>query len=132
MALFQKKQFEELADAKGDYCISIYVPTHRVGENKESKITLKNHVAKIDKELTEFGLKKAEVNQYLEPIRKFLDNSSFWRLLSDTLVIFRNKINLRITISLFRHLNSQLFPTNFILSPCSIYLIKMTPISFSC
>ncbi len=91
MALFQKKQFEELAEVNTEYCISIYVPTQRVGENKESKITLKNHVSKIEKELTEFGLKKAEVNEYMEPIRKILDDSSFWRLLSDTLVIFRNK-----------------------------------------
>jgi hypothetical protein len=91
MALFQKKQFEELAEVSTEYCISIYIPTQRVGENKESKITLKNHVSKIEKELTEFGLKKAEVGEYLEPVRKFLDDSSFWRLLSDTLVIFRNK-----------------------------------------
>lgn len=91
MALFQRKQFEELAEVKAEYCISIYVPTQRVGENKESKLTLKNQASKIEKELTGFGLKKAEVNEYLEPIKKILDDSSFWRLLSDTLIIFRNK-----------------------------------------
>jgi hypothetical protein len=121
MALFQKKQFEELADAKGDYCISIYVPTHRVGENKESKITLKNHVAKIDKELTEFGLKKAVVNQYLEPIRKFLDNSSFWRFLSDTLVIFRNK-------NKFTYHNLPLQTPEFSIVSDQFYLVPMLDI----
>jgi len=121
MALFQKKQFDELAGVKTEYCISIYVPTQRVGENKESKITLKNHVAKIEKELTEFGLKKAEVNEYLEPIRKLLDDSSFWRLLSDTLVVFRNRDK-------FTYHNLPLQTPEFSIVSNSFYLFPMLDI----
>ncbi len=91
MTLFQKKEFEELASVKTNYCISIYVPTQRVGENKESRLTLKNSVSAAEKQLLGLGLKKVEVEEYLEPVRKVVDDTSIWRLLSDTMVIFRNK-----------------------------------------
>ncbi len=91
MALFQKKEFEELAAVNTEYCISIYIPTQRVGENKESRLTLKNTVSLVEKQLIGLGLKKAEAEKYLEPIRKVVDDTSIWRLLSDTMVIFRSK-----------------------------------------
>jgi hypothetical protein len=91
MSLFQKTQFEELAAVKSEYCISVYIPTQRVGENKESRLMLKNQVSSIEKQLTGYGLKKVETDEYLNPLRKILDDTSIWRLLSDTMVIFRNR-----------------------------------------
>lgn len=91
MRLFQKKEFEELADVNSKYCISIYLPTQRVGENKGSRLTLKNTVAAIEKKLSDLGLKKAEADEYLEPVRQILDDTSIWRLLSDTMVILRSR-----------------------------------------
>lgn len=91
MTLFQKKEFEELAAIETQYCISIYIPTQRVGENKESRLTLKNTVSAVEKQLLGLGLKRTEAEVYLEPIKKVIDDTSIWRLLSDTMVIFRNK-----------------------------------------
>ncbi|HKJ78015.1 MAG TPA: hypothetical protein VKA10_00715, partial [Prolixibacteraceae bacterium] len=91
MALFQKKQFEELAGEKGEYCISIYIPTERQGENKESVIHLKNEIAKVQKQLSGFGLKQKEIDEYLDPVKKIQEDVNIWRHLSDSLVIFRNK-----------------------------------------
>lgn len=91
MTLFQKKELEELAAIEKKYCISIYIPTQRVGENKESRLTLKNSVSAVEKQLLGLGLKKTEAEEYLEPIRKVVDDTSIWRLLSDTMVIFRSK-----------------------------------------
>lgn len=91
MALFQKKQFEELANERGKYCISIYVPTQRNGENKESVIYLKNEIAKVQKELSGFGLKQKEIDEYLAPVKKLHEDVNLWRHLSDSLIIFRSK-----------------------------------------
>ncbi len=92
MALFTKKQFDDLANEKGNYCISIYIPTQRNGENKESLIRLKNKVSEVEKQLSEIGLKPKEIEEYLQPLKdKLIANSSIWRLLSDALVVFRSK-----------------------------------------
>lgn len=91
MALFKKNQFEELANEKGQHSISIYIPTERNGENKKSVIYLKNQIAEIEKELGNFGLKKREIKEYIEPIKKLQEDVNLWRHLSDALVIFRGK-----------------------------------------
>lgn len=91
MALFTKQQFEELASEKEKYCISIYIPTERNGENKKSVIYLKNRITAVEKELVNFGLKQKEIQEYIEPIKKLHDDVNLWRHLSDALVIFRSK-----------------------------------------
>jgi len=91
MAIFKKKQFEELAEEKGKYCISIYIPTQRQGENKESKIYLKNKIAGAEKELADFGLKQKEIDEYLKPLKELHEDVNLWRHLSDALVVFSSK-----------------------------------------
>lgn len=98
MRLFHRKEFEELAAVQNDYCISIYIPTQRVGENKESRLTLKNTISAVEKKLMDLGLKKTEADVYVDPIKKVVDDSSIWRLLSDTLVIFRSREHFMVKI----------------------------------
>ena len=61
MTLLKKKQFDDLVAEKSNYCVSIYIPTHKSGENKDSMIRLKNQVSKIEDELIELGLKQKDV-----------------------------------------------------------------------
>ena len=91
MALFRKKQFEELEKTEGKYCISIYIPTERFGENKESVIRYKNRVAEVEKQLKDFGLKPREIEEYLEPLKALQNDTDLWRKLSDALVVFRSE-----------------------------------------
>ncbi len=91
MALFRKKHFEELAQAEGKYCISIYVPTERYGENKESMVSFKNQIAEAEKQLEEFGLKPREIEKYLDPVKALQSDTNLWRDLSDALVVFRSE-----------------------------------------
>jgi len=94
MAIFTKNKFEELAQERGEYCISIYIPTTRSGNNKESSIRLKNQLNKIETELSEnLGLKPKEIEEYLKPIVDLLNDSNIWRHMSDTLIVFRSKDN---------------------------------------
>lgn len=118
MALFQKKEFDELAAIKNEYCISIYIPTQKVGENKESRLRLKNSVSALEKQLMELGFKKTEAEQYLNPVKKVVDDTSIWRLLSDTMVIFRSHDHFSI-----RHL--PIASREFFLISTQFYLLPL-------
>jgi hypothetical protein len=97
MALFTKNKFESLAMERGSFCISIYIPCERGGENKKSKLMLKNKLAEAGIQLSEMGVKNKELENYLEPIKKLLDDSGLWRQLSDSLIIFRNQDDFNFT-----------------------------------
>ncbi len=90
MTLLKKKQFDELVAERGDYCVSIYIPTHHNGENKDSMIRLKNQASKIEEQLVALGLKQRAIFEYMEPITKLLQDTTFWRHLSDSLLVFRS------------------------------------------
>lgn len=89
--LLEKKQFEDLLAERSRFCISIYIPTHQSGENKDSLIRLKNEISKVENQLSSLGLKQKNIADYLEPIHHLVRDSNFWRLLSDALFIFRSK-----------------------------------------
>ncbi len=92
MAIFKKDKFNELAKECGEYCISVYIPTQREGENKEAIIKLKNHIQKIETEMSEdLGLKPNEIKEYLEPLKNLQSDTNLWRHLSDMLIIFKSK-----------------------------------------
>ena len=91
MTMLRKRQFEELANKRSKYCISIYIPTHRSGENKDSIIRLKNQLSEIESQLSELGVKPKEIFKYVKPMNDLLNNSGFWRHLSDSLIIFRDE-----------------------------------------
>jgi hypothetical protein len=90
MGLLTKNRFEDLANERSNFCISVYIPCERSGENKKSRLKLKNKIAETEIQLYQTGLKNKEVDHYVEPLKKLLDDSGFWRHLSDALIIFRN------------------------------------------
>lgn len=97
MSLLTKSKFEELAAKRSHYCISIYIPTEREGDNKKGILTLKNQLTEIKSHLEELGLKSAEISEYVAPIKKLLNDSDLWRHLSDSLCIFRNSTDFNYT-----------------------------------
>lgn len=90
MALLSKNKFKELAQERSHYCISIYIPTSRGGDNQKGIIRLKNKLSEIVAQLYNLGLKRNEVLAYIEPLNKLLEDGDLWRHLSDSLIIFRN------------------------------------------
>ncbi|HKL07261.1 MAG TPA: hypothetical protein VJ896_00705 [Bacteroidales bacterium] len=92
MAIFKKEKFNQLANEWSKYCISVYIPTERSGENKEGAIKLKNQIQKIEHEMAEdLGLKPRAIEEYLEPLRELQEDANLWRHLSDSLIIFKSK-----------------------------------------
>ena len=90
MKTFNRSTFEQLSEIKSDYAVSIYIPTQEVGDNRNKSMTrLKNHVQKTERELEAMGVKPREIKDFLEPIKKMLDDSTLFRELDQSLVVFR-------------------------------------------
>ncbi|QCK16802.1 baeRF7 domain-containing protein [Mangrovivirga cuniculi] len=94
MEIFKTKDFERLSDVHKPFCVSIYIPTHRIStpgqEMDEDRIELKNQLQDARDQLIIHGMKESEAEPYLEPISKLLDNNEFWNYQSDGLAIFYN------------------------------------------
>jgi hypothetical protein len=91
MDLLSQKQFEKLANYSNDRCISIFIPTHRAGEetlNGKDAKELKSQLREISIELKEMGWHDKKIEEFLKPASELLEDSTFWRYNSDGLAIF--------------------------------------------
>lgn len=82
MTILTKQNIEDLNKVREENCLTFIIPSERVGENAESKITLKNQVSEMEKDLAENGMKPREINTYLAPVKNLIDGSDFWRNLN--------------------------------------------------
>jgi len=70
-------------------CVSIYMPTHRVGAGiQQDPIRLKNLLGEAEEALTLSGLRTPEAQELLEPAEKLLQDGLFWQRQSDGLALF--------------------------------------------
>ncbi len=88
MPLMTRKIFHELAEVKQHPCISIYIPTERVGENKKAWIRFKNQVQEVRGDLQERGLQGQKILEFTQPLDMLLEDTEVWRHLSDGLAVF--------------------------------------------
>lgn len=69
--------------------ISIYMPTHRVGEEtRQDPIRFKNLLAQAEEKLRERNLRTPEIENLLAPAYRLFSNSPFWRHMADGLAMF--------------------------------------------
>jgi hypothetical protein len=88
---FGKKEFIKLAGIHKPHCISIFIPTHRAGQEVnegKDRLMLKNQLQKAEKELKEYKLTGNEIKALLAPAREMLDDVKFWKYQSDGLALF--------------------------------------------
>lgn len=91
MSLISKKEIVELHDVNQEYCISIFIPTHRAGKKvlqQEDTLALKNQLKEVNNKLAKKGLSANVAKKMTAPVQQLIDNSSFWREQSDGLAIF--------------------------------------------
>jgi len=95
--LFNKANFEKLAEVHQPHCLSIFVPTFRAGEqiNQAAK-TLKNLLKSVRKDIAERDLTENETEAFLRPVLKLINDREFWTLQSDGLALFLNEEGLEI------------------------------------
>ena len=89
MDILTKAELEQLMRKEEQQCVSIYMPTHRIGvETQQDPIRLKNLLGEAEKHLSNQGYGPRDVQKMLEPASKLLQASYFWQHQSDGLAIF--------------------------------------------
>lgn len=89
MDILKQTDLKELIDTSREWCVSIYMPTHRFGrEQQQDPIRLKNLITQAQEKLLESGLRKPEVQELLRPAESLLDDEDYWQHQSDGLAVF--------------------------------------------
>lgn len=91
MEIFSKNEFEKLAGFEGENCVSIFIPTHRAGEEVTSgkdALLYKNQLQKVKRNLLDRGMQESKVREYLDPAYKLHEDSGFWRKQLEGLAVF--------------------------------------------
>jgi hypothetical protein len=88
MDILDRKELEKLSTMVDGWHVSIYMPTHRAGDEiQQDPIRLKNLLTEAEEELRDLGLRPPDVETILEPAFALLDNHIFWRQQSDGLAV---------------------------------------------
>lgn len=78
-----------LAEKEQNVCLSIYMPTHKMGENiQQDPIRLKNLLKEATEQLKEHEVKSRDIEKMLEEARKLLDKPMFWQQNDEGLALF--------------------------------------------
>ena len=102
-------EIKELMLRRNDYCVSVYLPTHRAGrEIEQDPIRLDNLLRSAEKELLARGMRSAEARELLEPAFNLMKDGFFNRTLADGLGIFISRALFRF-FRLPIHFNDQVF-----------------------
>lgn len=89
MDLIQKQNLKELIEKEKGWCVSIYMPTHRVVTHTlEDHIRFKNLVKQAEEFLLKEGVRRIEIEKLFEPTKKILENPYFWQHHSNGLAVF--------------------------------------------
>lgn len=85
-----------LARGSGYPSVSLYLPTHKSGAEKDQdRLRLKNLLKSAAERLLEDGLRAVDVESLLAPARVLLDNNSFWTEVSAGLALFLTRDGMR-------------------------------------
>lgn len=95
MDIFSKDELKTLVETQtvGCSCVSLYMPTNRSGRTdvQQNPVRLKKLLREAHKHLLATGLKKPEVESYLEPANRLLEDTFFWMNMSDGLAVYLSK-----------------------------------------
>lgn len=91
MNLISQDEIRTLIQKSGGPCVSIFMPTVRVGDTQQNPIRLKNLLRSAHERLEEgWGLRNGRAGSLLEPVRDLLDNQTFWEHQNEGLAVFRS------------------------------------------
>jgi hypothetical protein len=96
MDILTRTELELLMRKEQQWCVSIYMPTHRTGVDvQQDPIRLKNLLGEAEKHLSDRGMGRRDVQKMLEPASVLLQDSDFWQHQSDGLAIFLSSNGIR-------------------------------------
>jgi hypothetical protein len=89
MDLLGKDELRVLMQIQEGWCISIFMPTHRVSpETKQDPIRFKNLLRQAQEQLTRGGLRPTETRKLLKSAKALIKDGLFWQYQSDGLAAF--------------------------------------------
>ncbi len=89
MDILNRSDIHELIEVTGEWCISLYMPAHPIGwEQQQNTIRLRNLLTRARKDLSEYGLRRPDIEGLLRPAEELLLDRDFWQHQSDGLAIF--------------------------------------------
>lgn len=92
MDLLTTRDLSALMETQESYCISIYLPTFVSGsEVGQNQIRYKNLFRIVSEKLNRTDLRPSQVKHFLSPLKKYVDETLFWRNQSQGLALFRSE-----------------------------------------
>jgi hypothetical protein len=83
------EQLKALAQQTSSPGISIFLPTHRAGQDaQQDPIRFKNLLREAEKQFLDNGMGPREVSALLQPAQALLDDSNFWNHQREGLAVF--------------------------------------------
>jgi Bacterial archaeo-eukaryotic release factor family 3 len=91
MQSISQNEIQSLLRKDGGFCVSIFLPTVRVGDTQQNKIRLKNLLRTAEKRLEEHEVRGSEAAELLKPARNLLDDQTWWEHQDEGLALFLAK-----------------------------------------
>lgn len=89
MDLLTKEELKKFLVDYTDWCVSMFMPTHRAGrETEQDPIRFKNLLNEAGQRLQNKGVRSPNVREMLKPAESLLQDPEFWRHQSDGLAVF--------------------------------------------
>ncbi|HZK20192.1 MAG TPA: hypothetical protein VFC68_05635 [Treponemataceae bacterium] len=89
MDLITTEQLQELISNRSEWSISVFMSTHRAGqETEQNPIRLKNLLTEVEERLLANDMRTPDVAEKLKEPLRLLQNSAFWQHQSDGLALF--------------------------------------------
>ena len=89
MDILNQTDLQELIEETGEWRISLYMPTHPIGwEQQQNPTRLKNLLTRLKKDLSEYGLRRPDIEGLLRPAEELLLDPDFWQHQSEGLAVF--------------------------------------------
>lgn len=91
MAMITKNEVLKLAKQHNPISVSMFIPTHRGGEETlegQDKLKLKTQLKEVKTKLKAKDLSDRDIEEFVKPVNELIEDSSFWRHQSDGLAIF--------------------------------------------
>ena len=89
MDTFDRDHLDELLAERQGPLVSVYLPTHRAGEEaSQNPIRLKNLLSSAREALVASGMRAPRADEFLEPAQRLLGDDLFWRQQAEGLALF--------------------------------------------
>lgn len=96
--MITKQEILELSEITNTHCVSIFIPTHQAGEHTlkgKDALNFKNQLQEVKSKLEHKGMDSKEIETFMKPLNKLVDNGEFWRNQSDGLAVFLSDLIFR-------------------------------------